>query len=157
MNEKSLVEKAQDMLKQGAPSAHHATSTQWLEAWRELANITDDIEKSDRRHMPILDLLRQCDWHFDQGDWLSFKRAAGKIKRIMGWDSASAPRPARPSGKSLTVKVGDSISYQIPGNDTEGPFPVVQIVPDLRHYGWWALIEKPDSLVWVHQGIVISR
>jgi len=50
--------------------------------------------------------------------------------------------------------IGDYLSYQVPGDPKEGPFQVAEIAQDLRHCGWWALVEKPDSLAWVHQKIV---
>ena len=54
----------------------------------------------------------------------------------------------------VTVKVGDHISYRVQDDPTEGPFQVVEVVPDKRRRGWWALVEKPCSLVWIHEKIV---
>lgn len=66
-----------------AKGLDHPTPNQWIEAWRELATITNGIEKSDRRFLAILDLLEKCDHYFEQDDWPGFKQTADQVQTWM--------------------------------------------------------------------------
>ena len=52
----------------------------WVNAWRELAEMTSGIEKSDRRFKAVLDLLNLCDKAFEVGNWTDFERLAEKVR-----------------------------------------------------------------------------
>ena len=50
--------------------------------------------------------------------------------------------------------VGDCLSYQVAQDPQQGPFRVAEVAPDLSHGQWWALVEKPGSLAWIHERIM---
>ena len=63
--------------------ASRPTSDQWLEAWCELAAMTEGVLKSDWRFNSVTDLLEECDRAFESGSWLDFQRLAGKVQALM--------------------------------------------------------------------------
>ena len=65
-----------------APERVRVIKPNWLAAWRELAEITNGIEKSDRRFHSICDGLDQCDQCFEQDDFPAFQQAASQVKKI---------------------------------------------------------------------------
>ncbi len=55
----------------------------WLAAWHNLAQATNNIERKDPRFQPVLDTLEECDRAFEQGDWIQFRQAAAEVQRIV--------------------------------------------------------------------------
>ena len=55
-------------------------SPDWLAAWEELAQVTNNIEITDPRFKPVMGALASCDRTFEQGDWLAFKLAAAQVR-----------------------------------------------------------------------------
>ena len=51
-------------------------------------------------------------------------------------------------------EVGDRIVYRVPGDPEEGPFEVVMVSPDHFQGGWWAVVLKPNGLVYIQQILV---
>ena len=58
------------------------TSDLWLQAWGELADLTQGIQESDWRFKGIMDLLESCDVAFEAGNWTDFEQLAEKVKRL---------------------------------------------------------------------------
>ena len=58
-------------------------SQQWLSAWRELAQATNGITKTDPRFKRIMNLLNLCDSAFEKDDWNTFCRINDQIKEIL--------------------------------------------------------------------------
>ena len=54
------------------------SSDLWLQTWRELADMTQDIQETDWRFKAVLDLLNSCDKAFEAGNWTDFQRLAEK-------------------------------------------------------------------------------
>ena len=54
-------------------------SPDWLAAWHNLAQATNNIERTDPRFTPVMAALEHCDEAFEQGDWLSFRRGAQMV------------------------------------------------------------------------------
>ena len=65
-----------------------------------------------------------------------FKKCGPKVKAVQLFD------------------VGAWLYYQVPGDPEEGPFEVVMVGPDTHQGGWWAVVAKKDSHVWIHEVIV---
>ncbi len=57
--------------------------TNWLEAWEELAQATNNIERTDPRFQPVLNALEECDEAFEQGDWIQFRQAAEMVQKLV--------------------------------------------------------------------------
>lgn len=58
-------------------------SGDWLGAWEELAQATNNIERKDPRFRPVLNALEECDRAFEKGDWVAFKVAATQVMHHM--------------------------------------------------------------------------
>jgi hypothetical protein len=59
------------------------TSTDpWLHAWRDLAEMTRNVEEADWRFLGVMDLLNGCDKAFESGNWAAFQRLAEKAKTL---------------------------------------------------------------------------
>ena len=58
-------------------------SPDWLGAWEELAQATNNIEMTDPRFKPILSALKKCDRAFEQGDWIQFRQAAEMVQKLV--------------------------------------------------------------------------
>ena len=56
--------------------------TDWLTAWRELAEITYGIEQHDSRFERVMRWLNVCDTAFHLDSWSTFQEAAEEVKRI---------------------------------------------------------------------------
>lgn len=56
--------------------------TDWLEAWRELADITSDIGPDDARLRPVLAALERCDKLYLARKWTEFHKAAMEVRNI---------------------------------------------------------------------------
>jgi len=54
----------------------------WLQAWRELADMTQGIQESDWRFKGIMDLLGGCDRAFEAGSWTDFERLTEKVRGL---------------------------------------------------------------------------
>ena len=59
----------------------------WLEAWRELAEITLGITRQDVRFQSTMNALDQCDAAFLANDWPSFQRAAERVRGAVKGES----------------------------------------------------------------------
>ena len=73
----------------------------------------------------------------DRG-WKILKKCGPKVRAVQPFD------------------VGAWLYYQVPGDPEEGPFEVVEVGPDTHQGGWWALVAKKDSHVWIHEVIVVK-
>jgi len=49
--------------------------SQWIQGWRELADLTSGIEQSDPRFKPLNNLLAQADTAFERDNWADFQIA----------------------------------------------------------------------------------
>ena len=58
-------------------------SPDWLAAWEELAQATNNIERTDPRFKPVLVALEHCDAAFEQDNWGLFREAARAVHRIV--------------------------------------------------------------------------
>lgn len=56
--------------------------TDWLLAWRELADITSDIAPGDSRLRPVLAALERCDKLYLARKWTEFHKAAMEVHNI---------------------------------------------------------------------------
>ena len=59
------------------------TPTQCLDAWDELAQATNGIEKTDPRFATVMAALDQCDDFFLAGDWPGFQQIVEDIGHLM--------------------------------------------------------------------------
>jgi hypothetical protein len=75
-------EQAQKLLNK-VPDKVRFISPDWLQAWRDLATLTDGITRDDHRFQPVMSGLDQCDLAFEQGDWPAFERAAARVKLVV--------------------------------------------------------------------------
>jgi hypothetical protein len=57
--------------------------TDWLTAWRELAQLTYDITAEDARFQPVLRALDACDVAFCLGSWVKFQDAVQVVRAIV--------------------------------------------------------------------------
>lgn len=57
--------------------------TDWLEAWRELADITFGMGPDDPRQCPVLAALEQCDKSYLAGKWTEFHKTAMEVREIV--------------------------------------------------------------------------
>jgi hypothetical protein len=55
----------------------------WLSQWRELAQVTSDIEPDDPRLTPVLSALAVCESHYRKGNLDDFTKAATQVQRLM--------------------------------------------------------------------------
>ncbi len=55
----------------------------WLAAWHNLAQATNNIERTDPRFKPVLAALEHCDAAFEQDNWGLFREAAKKVQRLI--------------------------------------------------------------------------
>ena len=90
MDGKSLFEKVQTMLREGAsviadkaPEPQRTTSEQWISAWRDFNQTINGLMKEDPRRQRIDNLLSLSDSAFERGDWYSFNRIHEQIKEIL--------------------------------------------------------------------------
>ena len=60
----------------------HHNANLWVNAWREIADLTSGIQEMDRRFKAVLDLLNLCDKAFEAGNWEAFQRWAEKVKDL---------------------------------------------------------------------------
>ena len=75
IGEKSVSEKKKERVPQANPN-------DWLDAWRNLATMTQDIQETDWRFKAVLDLLNLCDKAFEAGSWTAFQRLAEKTNML---------------------------------------------------------------------------
>jgi len=54
-------------------------------------------------------------------------------------------------------KVGDQIVYQVPGDPEEGPYQVVEVLPDGPYPRWYAIVEKDGALVIIGQELIVRE
>lgn len=66
-----------------APEKVRLITGDWLAAWHNLAQATNNIERKDPRFQPVLDALEECDQAFDKGDWIQFREAAMAVHLIV--------------------------------------------------------------------------
>ena len=66
-----------------APGKVRQIAGDWLAAWHTLAQVTNNIERTDPRFMPVLDALEECDAAFEQDNWGLFREAATKVKAVV--------------------------------------------------------------------------
>jgi hypothetical protein len=66
-----------------APKGKTSMNEQWLNGWRTLADLTSEIEQSDPRLKPLINLLEQADKAFEKGNWEEFQIAASRVKNIV--------------------------------------------------------------------------
>jgi hypothetical protein len=57
-------------------------TSQWTQAWRELADLTSGIEQSDSRLKPLINVLEQADKAFESDNWEEFQIAASRVENI---------------------------------------------------------------------------
>ena len=57
-------------------------SPDWMAAWDELAQATNNIERTDPRFMPVLGALEHCDAAFEQDNWGLFREVAKEVHRL---------------------------------------------------------------------------
>ena len=69
------------VLRQYAPKVRLARS-QWITAWRELADLTSGIEQSEPRFKPLINVLEQADRVFERDNWEEFQKAASRVLNI---------------------------------------------------------------------------
>lgn len=72
---KKILKRCENMVRTVQPN--------WLEAWRDLAELTESITKNDSRFHPICDVLNECDFSFQLDDWLAFHEATKRIHTII--------------------------------------------------------------------------
>ena len=66
-------------LEKEAPKAH----SDWLAAWRELAQATSGLTADDPRLPSVMRWLNACDVAFSLDSWPSFQEAAAEVKRMV--------------------------------------------------------------------------
>ncbi|NKB80738.1 MAG: hypothetical protein GKS05_02345 [Nitrospirales bacterium] len=59
------------------------TPEQWVTSWRELAHLTNGIEKTEQQFHPVLQALDECDRAFLPNDWPRFQAAVEKVRRVV--------------------------------------------------------------------------
>jgi hypothetical protein len=58
-------------------------SSDWLTAWRELAELTSDIPETDSRFPHVMQALDSCDHAYAQGHWGAFQEAVQNVRRAL--------------------------------------------------------------------------
>ncbi len=66
-----------------APEKVRRIAGNWLAAWHNLAQATNNIERTDPRFMPVMAALEHCDAAFEQDNWGLFREAAKKVQRLI--------------------------------------------------------------------------
>ena len=66
-----------------APGKVRQIAGNWLAAWHNLAQATNNIERTDPRFKPVLAALEHCDAAFEQDNWGLFREAAKELHRLM--------------------------------------------------------------------------
>jgi len=72
-----------DIIKKIEQEPRLETPPDWLNAWRELARLTDGLLPDDPRLQSILMALRRCDDTFLANDWPAFQRAAEHVRQAV--------------------------------------------------------------------------
>jgi len=65
-------------------------SQQWVDAWRDLAQATNGITKTDPRFELVCDALERCDDAFSAKNWPRFQKAADEVRRLVKGNVTSA-------------------------------------------------------------------
>ena len=81
-----LLAKAADKVRRAEP-----TPTPWLDAWEKLAQLTNGIERTDPRFMPVLASLEECDKAFELDNWAQFREAATEVQRLVNAPESEKP------------------------------------------------------------------
>ena len=63
---------------------------QWVDAWRDLAQTTNGIIKTDPRFELVCDALERCDEAFSAKNWPRFQKAADEVRRLVKGNVTSA-------------------------------------------------------------------
>ena len=58
--------------------------TKWLQAYQELARVTNNITKDDSRFLPVLHALDGCDAAFEKDDWQEFVKGMEQVIAAVG-------------------------------------------------------------------------
>ncbi len=66
-----------------APEKVRLIAGDWLAVWHNLAQATNNIEKTDPRFMPVLAALEHCDAAFEQDNWGLFRGFAKDVHRLV--------------------------------------------------------------------------
>ena len=94
---------ARRILERAAGKVRPVATTQpdWLQEWREVAEISSGLTKDDPRLPSVMAALGGCDASFAADDWLSFQEAkSGVIRAMEKGLTASDPRQQLSSNKA---------------------------------------------------------
>ena len=126
-------------------------SPDWLAAWRELAQMTDGIQKTDDCFAPVMAALDRCDLAFECRDWSAFQREVELLRRLCPKQPSHEAKSALGKEELGTpITVGSSVFYRLPGKPEVGPCRVT-----LLDEGWHlAQIVENGKWVWVHRCLI---
>ena len=66
---------------QKAPGKVRRCAPDWLNAWRQVRDMTHGITSEDPRLPAILAAIDRCDSAFAAGDWEAFQKAAARVRQ----------------------------------------------------------------------------